>query len=451
MKKILVILTLLIIIPMDRIFAQQAPNNPLNAGTAPSVGTFSCPIPNGRISTHSHQVGTTLPVGGGHCTPGFYSLGCNCGTTGRRSKAIDVSTNGGDVYLPQINGGNVNWNLLLGYNVEARDGGGVGYTFQTTVGSDTWYIDFLHMAGSSTLQVGSSYPSGTSIGKVVGGHVHFTIGKNLKETPRANSPTDCDPNWLPSDFACDPSLSPVTPGSSTGGTRRNGKSNMLCVAVGTPTTPKPDVCNQAASNFTAVRGAGLFVHYCQNNTPAWPTGNGCNMAASGCGPTSLAMVMSTANAICNGGTCDPAAVNKLMEDSRPTQRDASCNSVVNGGALASAWFREAGMETAPAVGGMGVNGFDFEAAKRAIDSGYLIIGSAENAPSCGGGFGCNHIFVIQDVDPSRRTIHVRDPICGGGNQEVDYDDRYNNFIAQNKLRWLYAVPVRGIKQAQGVN
>lgn len=232
------------------------------------------------------------------------------------------------------------------------------------------------------------------------------------------------------------------PGQSTGtplsGT---GASNMVCVKVGAPTTEKPAICSLPASSFTAIPGAGGFVHYCQNNNPAWPTGNGCTMAGSGCGPTSLAMVMSAFGAVCNGGTCDPAAVNSLMEGAK--QRQPDCNSVVNGGAVESQWFKQAGMQTGPAVGGAGVNGFDFQAAKTAIDKGYLIIGSAENAPSCGGGNGCNHIFVIQDVDPANRAIHVRDPICSGNNQEFNYDDRYNNFIREGKLRWLYAIPVKG--------
>lgn len=216
-----------------------------------------------------------------------------------------------------------------------------------------------------------------------------------------------------------------------------------CVKVGAPTDPKPAACNQPASNFTSVPGAGGFVHYCQNNNPPWPTGNGCTLGASGCGPTSLAMAMSTFNAVCDGGTCNPAAVNKLMEAAG--QRQPACNSVVNGGAVASQWFKNAGMEIAPNIPAGG-SSFNFEMAKQRINEGYLIIGSASNAPSCN----CNHIFIIQDVDPATRSIHVRDPICRGANQETDFDDMYNNSIRSGNLDWLYAIPVKGVKLQSGV-
>ena len=238
---ILTIISLLFLTSINEgvTLAQESTQNP-------GVGTVSCPVPNGKISTHSHQVGTTLRVGGGHCTPGFYSLSCNCGTNGRRSKAIDVLTNGGDVYLPQINSQNVNWTTISDYSVAAADGGGFGYTFQTNVGSDTWYIDFLHMAGAN-VKIGSILPSGTSIGKVVAAHVHFTVGKNLNGTPAAGSPSDCDPNWMPSDFVCDPSLQGTTPTVTTPGAARMVKSNNLCVKVGDAPEPKPDACTEAVA------------------------------------------------------------------------------------------------------------------------------------------------------------------------------------------------------------
>lgn len=223
-------------------FAQETPENTLEtAVTNPSQGGFSCPVQGGSIVTHSAQFD---PVNG-HCGQ-IYSntFSCNCGTQGRRAKAIDVATNGGDVFLPQIEGKDVNWLLKLNYSVAPGDGGGNGYVFETDAGGAKWHIDFVHMAGAN-VSIGQSYPSGTNLGKVAQGHVHFTIGKNLANSPVPGTATDCDPNWLPSEFACDPNSQPPTtqpgspPISSSQGTKA---SNRLCVKVGSPDTEKPAAC-----------------------------------------------------------------------------------------------------------------------------------------------------------------------------------------------------------------
>lgn len=161
--------------------------------------TTSCPIFGGRVSTPSYNANP----GTGHCGGSYsYSYTCNCGTTGRRAKAVDVPTNGQSVVLPTINNQFVQWKLIVGpYSVDSGEGGGVGYTFQASQGSDTYYLDMLHL-NQTSLVGGTEYPSGTPVATTVIDHVHMTIGKNLKASPVAGTATDCDPNWIPSDFMC---------------------------------------------------------------------------------------------------------------------------------------------------------------------------------------------------------------------------------------------------------
>lgn len=157
----------------------------------------SCPVLNGTISTPSFNANPAS----GHCGGG-YAYSCNCGTSGRRAKAIDVVTSGQSVILPTVENKPVEWKLIVGpYNVDSGEGGGRGYTFHAVSGSDNWYLDMLHL-NRSELELGESYPSGTAVATTVISHVHFTIGKNLQRVPIPGSGTDCDPNWLPSDFMC---------------------------------------------------------------------------------------------------------------------------------------------------------------------------------------------------------------------------------------------------------
>lgn len=170
----------------------------------------SCPVSSGRITTSSFEGGKFAKPSGeldstGHCGGG-YAYACNCGTQGRRAKAIDVALDGKGVRLPIISGQPVIWRLVIGgtdYPISGGEGGGYGYIFETTFGGDRWYIDFVHMTLNPSIRYGTNYLSETSIGTPVIGHVHTTIGKNIAN-PRnpGSTATDCDPGWIPSDFMC---------------------------------------------------------------------------------------------------------------------------------------------------------------------------------------------------------------------------------------------------------
>lgn len=165
----------------------------------PTTGAVaSCPIPNGSISTPSYQAD---PVNG-HCSSS-YGFACRCGTVGRRAKAIDVPTNGLLFVLPTVNNQPVVWEIIVGpYGVDSGEGGGVGYTFKTTLGSDNWYLDALHLS-SSSMVVGTRITSGIAISPSAGGHIHMTMGKNIANPFNPGTEvTDCDPGWIASDFMC---------------------------------------------------------------------------------------------------------------------------------------------------------------------------------------------------------------------------------------------------------
>lgn len=185
---------------------QTAPLTP-TAGTA-----ASCPVPGGHLTTHSYQEDPAK----GHCSPGYPLEGicrtdCPGGIGGsRRAHAIDVPTRGQDVILPTIDGQSVRWKFKNAYSIDLIDGGGSGFTFETvpdpnaSPGTDVWTFDMLHMA-TTGLNLNGIYPSGTAVGKTAINHVHFTLGKNIKDNmhPGKNSTvTDCDPGWLASDSMC---------------------------------------------------------------------------------------------------------------------------------------------------------------------------------------------------------------------------------------------------------
>ncbi len=196
---------------------KPSPENPLPTSipvTNPTTAA-SCPVIGGHITTHSYEVDPKK----GHCAPGSYEFSClaACPTSGRRAKAIDVTTNsknGQEVVLPTISDQVAEWKFIQPLcggggvypNCYAKNGGtGALYTFEGTVlgSSDRWYLQFVHMLAGTPLLVSAFYPSGTKVGYTDISHVHTTIGKNIQNPlGSGNATTDCDPGWLASDFMC---------------------------------------------------------------------------------------------------------------------------------------------------------------------------------------------------------------------------------------------------------
>lgn len=378
-----------------------------------SAPTVSCPVPNGKISFNSYEGGK------GHCGPG-YGFDCNCGTKGRRAKAIDVK--GGDPVLPQIEGESVNWTYLISYTVEGGEGGGKGHTFRAKKGADSWYLDILHLS-NSPLTEGKEYPSGTKIGAIDGPHAHLTVGKNLKtDFPRAATESDCDPGWMPSEFVCDGSTQPTTGTGGGSGTASTVNSNKFCTKVGNPTEPNP--CPVSGPT-------GPFPYYCQGDSK-WDNGGGCGMGQIGCGPTSTAMIFSY-----YGDTKTP----KDMYDEFVNGELINCvvGTSLQGMLQGKTWFKERGYEVGPDIGAGGLNATE---AKKYIDEGWLLFGSTDAYK----GTDISHIFVIQDINPTAGTFTIRDPAnCdyGPGTERaanIEQPIRGGSFIPS----WKYAYPVRKI-------
>lgn len=381
--------------------------------TTASAPTVSCPVPNGKISFNSYEGGK------GHCGPG-YGFDCNCGTKGRRAKAIDVK--GGDPVLPQIEGESVNWTYLISYTVDGGEGGGKGHTFRAKKGADSWYLDILHLS-NSPLTEGKEYPSGTKIGTIDGPHAHFTIGKNLKtDFPRAATESDCDPGWMPSEFACDGSTQPTTGTGGGSGTTTTVNSNKFCTKVGNPTEPNPCPVSTGPT--------GPFPYFCQSD-PQWQkAGWACTLAGNGCGPTSLAMLFSY-----YGDTTTPPDQYESVQKGLFNCNQGTYMPSMLGG---KTWFTDKGYEVGANIGAATLK---MEEAKKAIDDGWLIVASTDYYK----GLDIGHIFIIQDVDPAAGTFIMRDP----ANCNADGSERVTNNVQPVKgstfiTNWKYAYAVRKI-------
>lgn len=246
------------IVTINVVFAQTVVNGPpvcTKIGDPISISpcstatsSASCPVVGGVISTHSYQAD---PVSG-HCS-GSYSYPCACGTDGRRAKAIDIQTNGNSVVLPTIEGQSVEWKLTTkDYPVSGGEGGGIGETFEATVGINTWYLDMLHLNPTS-LSSGSTYPSGTSIGTTVIDHVHMTIGKNLRGPVVAGTGSDCDSGWLPSDFMCLPTSAAPGP-NTTSGTPTLCSGDVVSLGYNKQLLPLPGDSSNCSGSLTGACG-----------------------------------------------------------------------------------------------------------------------------------------------------------------------------------------------------
>src|SRR3989344_141050 len=127
------------------------------------------------------------PIDRGHCGQTYGS--CFKGTVEatndqRRAHSIDVpAAPGTPVYLPTINNQTVSWNYVTNYFVLSSEGGGYGYVFIATAGSDIWELRLLHLSPPPLIPPsdGTTYKSGdvvTTIAATSYPHVHINIGKN---------------------------------------------------------------------------------------------------------------------------------------------------------------------------------------------------------------------------------------------------------------------------------
>ncbi len=206
------------------------------------------------------------------------------------------------------------------------------------------------------------------------------------------------------------------------------QSNKVITKVGDPTDPKPGIGSR-----------GDFVYYCQGNTAWQKSGYACsNLGQAGCGPTSMAMVLSTFKQV----VTPPEMAGIFKTNGFDTCGDGSQMEK----ALQSQWLSNLGfvtdnrMLTSGSVGRI----LDLEVAKKVLDAGGLIIGSSAVFPcaNCSQGVRTvNHIFVIDGVDLATNTVSIRDPnncSYGDGN-----DENPNKIVHRvDEFPWLYAYSIK---------
>lgn len=407
----------------------------------PTTLRVSCPVSGGTILTPSFQADSV----NGHCGSN-YGYSCTCGSNGRRAKAIDIPTTPDtDVMLPTIEGENITWRLAetlcagSGSYPNCTDSNGGTGGLITFVGTDPakpndkWYIQFLHLKVSTILvEKDKSYPPGTIVGKTdISAHVHTTIGKNLNVNGDSISGSaDCDANWMPSDFMCDPSKQPTNvPQAQPAGGFASGeiKSNYACTKVGTPKEEMPAVCkNQTSPQFGE---AGNFTYYCQGDS-RWDKFPACSVGQVGCGATSAAMITTYF-----GQALTPADVFGTFLDTGAL----TCGDGIYPDRVI-AWFKSNGYEVGPSVVAGGL--MDATAAKTYIDKGYLILGSS-HAFKGQSGARFSHVFVVQNVDPQTDTFIMRDPENCAYGPGTEMSQNNVQPIKSDKIpSWAYAYPIK---------
>lgn len=174
---------------------------------------------------------------------------------------------------------------------------------------------------------------------------------------------------------------------------------------------------------------GNFVFYCQKDLKWSGTSYACEtIGYAGCGPTSLAMVLSSF-----GLNYDPVQTASLISKYAVCQGGTLMERILqDNGFLASI-----GLEAGRTLTNAGK--LDLQRAKESINKGELIIGSSASFPSCG----CGHIFVVQDVDLIAQTVLIRDPINCSNNGIENTGNRIYPANTPN-WSWQYAYPVRCI-------
>jgi len=165
--------------------------------------------------------------------------------------------------------------------------------------------------------------------------------------------------------------------------------------------------------------AGKFTFYCQAD-PQWNSPNyNCAMKDAGCGPTSMAMVLTYF-----GNTMNPQEVDQIFG----SRKWRTCG---NNESLMPAAIQTLLPEKGYDVEALSVP-LNLTKAKEYIEKGYLIIGSVSI-----------HIFVIDEVYPERNAFRQRDPItCNAQGWIERKNDAPWVGASGTRFPWYYAFAVR---------
>lgn len=167
------------------------------------------------------------------------------------------------------------------------------------------------------------------------------------------------------------------------------------------------------------------VYYCQNDYSY------CNISFSGCGPTSFAMILSTFGIT----TTPPQAADLFRDVGARACGDGSVIPIAFSKLLPSRGFTYLQILQNPPVGVSNATvprpSLNLTTAKNYLDQGYLILGSTEG-----------HIFVVDDVDIAKDSVHMQDP-AGPGCRTREQGGYWspNNFPWLGNS-WYYAYVVK---------
>ncbi|MBP9719580.1 MAG: N-acetylmuramoyl-L-alanine amidase, partial [Candidatus Levybacteria bacterium] len=148
--------------------------------------------------------------------------------------------------------------------------------------------------------------------------------------------------------------------------------------------------------------------------------NICDMAGSGCGPSSMAMVLSSF-----GDTITP----NQMDDVFRARNWRPCTEGSNMIQAIKTYLPEKGYlyEAVPIAVGL----LDLAAAKQYLDNGWLIIGST-----------ANHIFVVYGVDEATNEVLLMDPARHENVNGVRRPNEYPWIRTDKERGWKYAYAVK---------
>lgn len=196
------------------------------------------------------------------------------------------------------------------------------------------------------------------------------------------------------------------------------------------TNTTPDSPNNPNTPSSPSSSNPNFVFYCQGNT-AWK--NTCLIGYAGCGPTSMAMVLSSF-----GLNMNPVTVDQIFQ--KNNWRGCGDSPSYMQLAIASSWLPSLGLKIGPNIAYNKI--LDLRQAKNYLDQGFLIIGSSDQYPcaNCTSAQLINHIFVVDGVNIGSSTVNIRDP---NNCSYADGNDENPAKIIKNvsSFSWLYAYPI----------
>lgn len=195
--------------------------------------------------------------------------------------------------------------------------------------------------------------------------------------------------------------------------------------------PANEVRTGAPSTGSKSGGNPQFVFYCQGNTQ-WQ--NSCSLDAAGCGPSSLAMVLSSL-----GIPMTPPQVDAVFRQNGWRTCSDEGSYMMN--ALASEWLSNLGIEVSENLAYNGI--LNLQHAKTYLDKGYFIIGSSKEFPcaNCRSLKRIDHIFAVDEVDISNAQVSIRDPnncSYADGNDE----NSARIMMYDSAFTWYYAFALK---------